>query len=171
MSSNGRVQPRAETVVVAHSSPLVADVLARALALAGVSCRVGFAAGPREVLIGNGSGAHLELGTEGFVGPAHDIEHLVAAVRDVQAGRKPTPPAPPSAPAPALALPALTEREREVLLLLSAGASNECMAEALAISPHTVRTHVQNLLAKLGVQNRLAAVAIARRSGLLAVGA
>ncbi len=86
-------------------------------------------------------------------------------MREVQAGRTPVLPAPAAAPG---ALPALTDREREVLLMMTGGASNEAMAEALAISPHTVRTHVQNLLGKLGVQNRLAAAAVARRSGLLA---
>lgn len=166
MSSNGGFQPSAETVVLSHTSALVADVLARALTLAGVPCRVGSSAAAREVLVGNRSDAHLELGAPGAVGPAHDVAHLVAAVRDVQAGRRPTPPRPPDARSSAL--PALTDREREVLLLITAGASNETMAQTLAISPHTVRTHVQNLLAKLGVQNRLAAAAVARRSGLLA---
>lgn len=168
VSSNGGFHRCAEAVVLSHSSTLVADVLARALVLAGVPCRTGTTAGPREVLVGRGSDADLELGPDGIVGPAHDIAHLVTAVRDVQAGRTPTAPAPVTA---APSLPELTDREREVLLLLTAGASNDAMAEALSISPHTVRTHVQNLLAKLGVQNRLAAAAVARRSGLLATSA
>jgi DNA-binding NarL/FixJ family response regulator len=55
----------------------------------------------------------------------------------------------------------LTAREREVLELLAAGAKNVVIANALMISPDTARTHVQNLLAKLGVHSRLEAAAFA----------
>ena len=61
----------------------------------------------------------------------------------------------------------LTDREREVLIALASGARNEAVAKQLAISPHTVRTHVQNILAKLQVDNRLAASALARMHGLV----
>lgn len=166
MSSRGDLPPRAAAVVLTHSSPLVADVLARALELSGVPCRVAPSAGPREVLVADAASADLELGRSGDVGPAHDVALLVAAARALLAGRPPAVPPPAAVPGPAL--PALTDREREVLVLITAGASNDAMARALDISPHTVRTHVQNLLGKLGVQNRLAAAAVARRSGLLA---
>lgn len=53
----------------------------------------------------------------------------------------------------------LTAREREVLELLGAGAKNRAIANTLMISPDTARTHVQNLLAKLGVHSRLEAAA------------
>jgi DNA-binding NarL/FixJ family response regulator len=59
----------------------------------------------------------------------------------------------------------LTPRERQVLGLLAEGASNKDMARKLALRPNTVRTHVQNLLDKLGVHSRLAAVTIAARHG------
>lgn len=61
----------------------------------------------------------------------------------------------------------LTSREREVLALLSAGGNNEAIARALVISPQTARTHVQNLLTKLGVHSRLAAAAFAMQDGIL----
>jgi two-component system nitrate/nitrite response regulator NarL len=64
----------------------------------------------------------------------------------------------------------LTDRELEILSLLSAGRRPEEMAATLAISPHTVRTHIQNMMLKLGVHSRLEAVSFARRSGLLAGG-
>ena len=65
---------------------------------------------------------------------------------------------------------ALTPREREVLRLMATGAPNSTIAVHLEISPHTVRTHVQNVLAKLGAENRLAAAAMARRAGILPTG-
>jgi len=61
----------------------------------------------------------------------------------------------------------LTSREREVLAHLSEGADNDGIAEKLVISPETARTHVQNLITKLGVHSRLEAVALVNENGLL----
>lgn len=61
----------------------------------------------------------------------------------------------------------LTDRELEVLQLLADGRSTEEMTELLTLSIHTVRNHVGNLLAKLGVGSRLEAVAVAHRRGLV----
>ena len=61
----------------------------------------------------------------------------------------------------------LTRREREVLELLAAGRSNAEIADALFISPKTVGVHVGNLLPKLGVPSRAAAVAYAHTHGLV----
>jgi DNA-binding NarL/FixJ family response regulator len=55
----------------------------------------------------------------------------------------------------------LSLREREVLALLGRGWSNEAIGGLLFISPHTVRTHIQNILVKLGVHSRLAATTFA----------
>jgi DNA-binding NarL/FixJ family response regulator len=63
--------------------------------------------------------------------------------------------------------PGLTSRERQVLRLLIQGASNKDVAKRLDIRSNTVRTHVQNLLAKLRVHTRLEAVTLAIRVGLL----
>lgn len=60
----------------------------------------------------------------------------------------------------------LTHREREILGLLAAGATGPEIAAKLYLSPNTVRTHVQNILSKLGVHSRLEAVAVAIRLGL-----
>lgn len=60
----------------------------------------------------------------------------------------------------------LTQREIEVLKLLAEGRSTPEMAEMLFISPRTVGTHVANLLAKLGVDSRAAAVSYAFRHNL-----
>jgi DNA-binding NarL/FixJ family response regulator len=60
----------------------------------------------------------------------------------------------------------LTEREREILVLLAAGRSNPQIAEALFISPKTASVHVSNILAKLGVDSRVEAAAVAHRLGV-----
>lgn len=60
----------------------------------------------------------------------------------------------------------LTPRERQVLQALMAGGRSAAIAEALRISPHTVRTHIQNTFAKLAVSTRLEAASVARDAGL-----
>lgn len=57
----------------------------------------------------------------------------------------------------------LSLREREVLALLGRGWSNEEIGDLLFISPHTVRTHIQNILVKLGMHSRLAATTFAMK--------
>jgi ATP/maltotriose-dependent transcriptional regulator MalT len=61
----------------------------------------------------------------------------------------------------------LTRREVEVLRLVAKGMSNGGVAASLVISEHTVHRHVANVLGKLGVSSRAAAVAQAARLGLL----
>jgi DNA-binding NarL/FixJ family response regulator len=65
-----------------------------------------------------------------------------------------------------LLVESLTPREHEVLRCLVAGLGRKAVAERLYLSPHTVRTHMQNVLGKLGVHSTLAAVALARRAGV-----
>jgi DNA-binding CsgD family transcriptional regulator len=61
----------------------------------------------------------------------------------------------------------LSARELEVLRLVAAGKSNREIASALVISEHTVRRHLQNLFAKIGVSSRSAATAFAFQHDLL----
>ena len=61
----------------------------------------------------------------------------------------------------------LTRREWQCLELLARGTSTDVMAETMNVSTTTVRTHVQSLLAKLGVNSRLQAVALTTRTALL----
>ena len=61
----------------------------------------------------------------------------------------------------------LTKREREMLYLVAEGLTNQAIAERLVLSVHTVRTHVQTILAKLGAHSKLEAVAIAKRRRIL----
>jgi DNA-binding NarL/FixJ family response regulator len=64
--------------------------------------------------------------------------------------------------------PALTQRERDVLRLLSEGLSNDGVGKELYISAETVRTHVRKAMEKLGAENRTEAVATALRGQLIA---
>jgi DNA-binding NarL/FixJ family response regulator len=66
-----------------------------------------------------------------------------------------------------LLVSSLTRREREILALLSSGAGNDSIAQRLVISPETARTHIQNLLSKLGVHSRLEAAAFVARNGVV----
>jgi two-component system, NarL family, nitrate/nitrite response regulator NarL len=60
----------------------------------------------------------------------------------------------------------LTAREKQVLALLADGSGNRTIARALVISPQTARTHVQNVLGKLGLHSRLEAAAFFARTGI-----
>jgi DNA-binding NarL/FixJ family response regulator len=122
----------------------------------------------------------LRAGASGFLLKDAPTQDVVDAVRSVAAGDavlSPTVtrqlldqvgrrlPAPVSRSPEALA--ELTDREREVLRMLAAGLSNAELAEALFLSEATVKTHVSNLLGKLGLRDRVQAVIYAYETGLI----
>jgi DNA-binding NarL/FixJ family response regulator len=129
------------------------------------------------LLTGDGDGRVLldaiEAGCAGYLTKDKAIDELVAAIRNVHAGEAYIPADRLSELLPRLRTTyrsvgsRLTDREREVLQLLSEGNSNEAIANQLVLSKHTVRNHVQSVLAKLGAHSKLEAVAIATREGLV----
>ena len=123
----------------------------------------------------------LRAGASGFLLKDAGRERLVDAIRTVAAGEELF--APPvlrrlvdayvARPAPGrpVGLDELSERELEVLRMMGRGLSNGEIAEALVISPATVKTHVRHVLAKLSLRDRVQAVVLAYESGLVAPGA
>ncbi|MEV8136463.1 response regulator transcription factor [Microbacterium aurantiacum] len=138
----------------------------------------------------------LQAGASGFLLKNADPDDLVTTVRVAAAGDAllapevtrrviarfaPPPPAEPesSTPQPSPAtrpvspsaapavIPDLTEREREVLALVGQALSNAEIAQRLYIGEATVKTHVSNVLQKLGARDRVAAVVYAHRHGLV----
>ena len=99
-------------------------------------------------------------------------KELGEAIRAAHAGRSTVAPAVTQKLIHAVAQPArpghdLTERELDVLRYMCAGLSNAEIGERLIVSPNTVRHHVRNILAKLNVNNRTAAVAFALENNLI----
>jgi DNA-binding NarL/FixJ family response regulator len=124
----------------------------------------------------------LRAGASGFLLKDLPREDLVAAVRVVAAGEALLAPSvtrrliaefarrPAGAEPDPAALASLTAREREALELMARGLSNAEMATSLYVSEHTVKTHVGNVLAKLGLRDRIQAVILAYEVGLVQPG-
>jgi len=120
----------------------------------------------------------LRAGASGFLVKDMALEDILAAIRVVAAGdgliapsvtrrlieefaRRPQRPAAPDG------LDELTEREREVLVLMARGRSNAEIAAGLFVAETTVKTHVGHVLAKLRLRDRAQAVVVAYESGLV----
>jgi DNA-binding NarL/FixJ family response regulator len=124
----------------------------------------------------------LRAGASGFLLKDADPEDLVRAVRVVAGGEALLSPAvtrrviaefvarPERLAASPASLEELTDREREVLGLIGTGLSNDEIAETLVISPATVRTHINRVMAKLAARDRAQLVVIAYEAGLVAPG-
>ena len=114
----------------------------------------------------------LEAGAIGYLLKDVSADELVGAIRAAHAGRATLSPEAAQAlvettnqpPAPGLTL---TEREREVLALMIEGLNNTQIAGSLTVSPSTIKSHVSNILAKLGVASRTEAVTLALRNRII----
>ncbi len=124
---------------------------------------------------GNVVAAAIAAGCSGYVTKDRAADDVVTAVRLAHAGELVMPP-----PASLSHLRSqvgsdgsggeearISKRELEVLQLMAEGLTTAAMAARLFVSSHTVRNHVQHILAKLGAHSKLEAVSIAVRSGLL----
>jgi len=114
----------------------------------------------------------LEAGAIGYLLKDVSADELVRAIRAAHAGRATLSPEAAQAlvetanqpPAPGLDL---TEREREVLTLMIEGLNNTQIAGRLVVSPSTIKSHVSNILSKLGVASRTEAVTLALRNHIV----
>ncbi|AZP17215.1 response regulator transcription factor [Streptomyces aquilus] len=126
----------------------------------------------------------LRAGASGFLGKGSEPEELLSAIRIAAGGEALLSPAATKGliarflaqgdgadetadPARTARLEALTVREREVLVQVAGGHSNDEIAERLEVSPLTVKTHVNRAMAKLGARDRAQLVVIAYESGLV----
>jgi DNA-binding NarL/FixJ family response regulator len=127
--------------------------------------------------------AALQAGASGFVLKTIAPDDLIDAVRLVADGQALLAPqvtrrlierfaelaVPPAAGTPS-GVERLTEREREVLVLIARGLSNGEIARTLFVGESTVRTHVKHILAKLALRDRVQAAIVAYEAGLVRPG-
>jgi two-component system, NarL family, response regulator LiaR len=114
----------------------------------------------------------LQAGAIGYLLKDVSADDLARAIRSAYVGRATLSPEATQALVQAANQPHatgynLTERERDVLGLMVEGLNNTQIAGRLVVSPSTIKTHVSNILSKLGVTSRSEAVALALRSGLV----
>ena len=111
----------------------------------------------------------LEAGAIGYLLKDVSADDLVRAIRAAHAGRATLSPEAAQSLVETANLPPtpgldLTEREREVLTLMIEGLNNTQIAGKLTVSPSTIKSHVSNILSKLGVASRTEAVTLALRN-------
>lgn len=109
----------------------------------------------------------LQAGAKGYLLKGMDLAELSEAIRTVHAGRTRIPARVAEKLAERMSGATLTAREMEVLRLIVAGKSNKDIGNALFISEATVKTHVNSLLSKMGVEDRTQAATTALQRGLV----
>ncbi len=115
----------------------------------------------------------LQAGAIGYLLKNVTADELARAIRDAHTGRATLSPEAAQALVHAASQPPapvfdLTERERAVLALMVEGLNNTQIAARLSVSPSTIKSHVSNILSKLGVTSRTEAVTLALRNHLVA---
>ena len=125
------------------------------------------------VLTAHGSDAQilgaLNAGAVGYLLKEGLRKELVDTIRRVHAGQRGISPAVAQRIVEHQADDALTERELDVLVSVAAGNSNKIVADKLAISEETVKSHMRSILSKLGANDRTHAVTIAVKRGLISL--
>ena len=116
--------------------------------------------------------AALEAGATGYLLKDADASEIAGAIRAAVAGEMSIDPAAAKAltaalRAPRSAVDELTSREREVIVLIADGATNRQIANRLGVTERTARTHVSNILTKLGLASRTQAAMWAVHHGVV----
>lgn len=109
----------------------------------------------------------MQAGAKGYLLKGMDLTELTEAIRTVHAGKSRIPSRVAEKLAERMGSSSLTARELEVLQLIVAGKSNRDIGAALFISEATVKTHVNSLLSKLGVEDRTQAATTALQRGIV----
>ena len=109
----------------------------------------------------------LKAGARGYILKGHVRRELLDTIRAVHAGQKRIPPDVAAELVDHAAEDALSAREIEVLRLIAAGNANKEIAGQLSIAEETVKSHISNILAKLGANDRTHAVTIAVKRGII----
>jgi DNA-binding NarL/FixJ family response regulator len=109
----------------------------------------------------------LKAGARGYVLKGHVRRELLDTIRAVHAGQKRIPPEVAAELAEHATDEALSSREIAVLRLIAAGNANKEIAAQLSIAEDTVKSHVTNILAKLGANDRTHAVTLALKRGII----
>jgi DNA-binding NarL/FixJ family response regulator len=118
----------------------------------------------------------IRAGARGYVLKDTEKTELLRAIRAAGSGEAIFSPAiaaqlldffaAPRPPLPPQAFPDLTDRERQILVLIAHGHTNHEIASQLVLSPHTVRNYVSNIFSKLQVADRVHAILLAREAGM-----
>jgi len=111
--------------------------------------------------------AALRAGARGYILKGQVHRELLDAIRAVHAGQKRIPPEIAAELAQHVSDDELTEREIDVLRLVAAGNANKQIADQLSIGEATVKSHVTNILSKLGARDRTHAVTIGVKRGII----
>lgn len=109
----------------------------------------------------------LQAGARGYLLKGMTCDQLVASIRAVHSGGSIIPPSIAEKLAERMSSQQLTSRELNVLERIAAGRANKQIADDLFISEATVKTHINSLLGKLGVNDRTQAVTVAIQRGLV----
>jgi DNA-binding NarL/FixJ family response regulator len=109
----------------------------------------------------------LKAGARAYILKGHVHRELLETIRAVHAGQKRIPPDVAEQLAEHAADDDLTQREIDVLRLIAAGNSNKLIADQLSIGEATVKSHVTNILSKLGANDRAHAVTIGLKRGII----
>lgn len=109
----------------------------------------------------------LRAGARAYLLKDAPPDELLEAIRAVHAGHKRIPPEIAAKLTDRMACPELTERELEVLRLIANGKTNLAIASLLGVAEGTVKFHVNNILSKLGAEDRTQAVTLALKRGLV----